>query len=500
MSSPGNKSRVLRSCVAALALFAGSARAQDLEIEIEDTPAPASATPAAGATTPRDAETEALRALVERLEARLAAVEARPVTDTVAPVDEAAPAPVPRPRTWKERLDPGRQGWWDALDLRVSGYVQAQYESHQLSEDEITPDGGALNQDRFLVRRARLRVDRSFRFAHVGLEIDANTVRGPFVSLREANVSFFLPNKAADLPPYVQATLGLGEIPFGYELRQGTRRRVFAERTTGSLAFFRGEPDAGLQVSGAAGPFRYAIAAQNGVPIDDRPNAINTVFTHQKTLVGALGFAVKQDTLYDISGGVSFLTGTGFHAGTAEVKSSLDWRDLNQDGNATLNELVAAPGQASTPSSTFKRWAVNGDLQVGLRTLLGWTRVYGEITMATNLDRGMYVADPVSTGFDLRETAWYAALVQELTPFAFVGFRADQYDPNSDLFTQRRGLFLPTKATLTTLSPVVGASLPRRGRLLFQYDHVLDTLGRDTRGEPVDLKNDHWTIRLQMEF
>ena len=462
-------SATLLSLLASIALLEASAHAQseDIEIEVED--APALPTPVAPPAPQKPA----------------------PATPAEAPA---------HPLTWKERMDPKRAGWWDALDLRFSGYVQAQYEFHQLSEDEISPDGAALNQDRFLVRRGRFRVDRSFKFAHVGLEIDANTVRGPFLSVREANLSFFYPNKTADLPPYIEAQLGLGEIPFGYELRQGSRSRVFTERTTGSLAFFRSEPDAGIEISGAAGPFRYAFAAQNGVPIDDRPNAVNSVFSHQKTLVGSVGFAIKNDVLYDVSGGVSFLTGTGFHAGTAEVKSSLDWRDLNQDGNATLNELVASPGQASTPSSTFKRWAVNGDLQVGLRSVIGWTRVYGEVTMATNLDRALYVADPVSAGFDLRETAWYAALVQELTPFAFVAFRADQYDGNSDLFTTRRGQFIPTKATLTTLSPALGVGLPRRGRLVFQYDHVLDLLGRDTAGEPVDAKNDAWTLRAQLEF
>jgi hypothetical protein len=35
---------------------------------------------------------------------------------------------------------------------------------------------------------------------------------------------------------------------------------------------------------------------------------------------------------------------------------------------------------------------------------------------------------------------------------------------------------------------------------VFQYDAVLDSLGRDSRGVPANLKNDQFIIRLQGEF
>lgn len=536
---PCSRSAVVTLIAALCALGSPSwAQEAEIEIEIEDTPAepaapppaeapaeptpvepapvepapvepvtapPAEVVPPAPPNAPDDA---ALRDTIARLEARLAALEGAQPEPVTLPDPEAPTAPPaageiaagdPRPR-WQQTVDAARRRWWDKLDLRISGYVQAQYEHHELSEDEISPDGAALNQDRFLVRRGRLRVDRFFKYAHVALEIDANTVRGPFVSVRRAEASFFLPNKVAGLPPYVMVTAGLSEIPFGFELRQGPRNRVFAERTAGSLAFFRGEPDVGLRVSGGVGPLRYAFAVQNGVPLDDRPNAVTTVFNHQKTGVGRLGFELRKPERYELSGGVSFLAGTGFHAGQTETKSTLLWRDVNQDGNVTLNELVAMQGQAATPSATFPRWGLNADLQLGFYSPIGWTRAYGEVTVATNLDRSYYVADPIATGYNLRELSWYGALLQDITPFAFVGFRGEAYDPNADLFEARRGLFIPAESTEFTLTPVAGLQLPRRGRLLFQYDHVIDHLGRDVRGEPVDLPNDRWTLRLQVEI
>ena len=53
---------------------------------------------------------------------------------------------------------------------------------------------------------------------------------------------------------------------------------------------------------------------------------------------------------------------------------------------------------------------------------------------------------------------------------------------------------------------LVGAVLPPglvpgvRGRLVFQYDAVIDALGRDARGVPTNLKNDQFVVRMQVEF
>jgi hypothetical protein len=488
------------------ALTSGARAQEEIEIEVEASdPAPPASEPAppppaapaepppgaAATVAPVPVPSPSLDALL----ARIATLEAQ-----VGAPPPSPPPPDPtvkRPRGW---LDPARRGWWDALGLEVSGYIQAQVEHHQLSEDQLNPDGGALNQDRFLIRRGRLRVDRSFKYAHFDLEIDANTVRGPFLSVRRAEASFFYPNSNPELPPYVMITAGLSEVPFGFEMTEGLRQRLFMERTAASLAFFRGEPDVGVMLSGGVGPLRYAVAVQNGVPLDDRPNAVTTTFNRQKTGVGRLGVEVKRSERFVFSGGVSFLAGTGFHPGTGATKSELLWVDANQDGNVTLNELIAASGQAATPSSTFPRWAVNGDLQVGFRSVLGWTRAYGEVTMATNLDRSYLVADPVATGYNLREFAWYAAFIQDLTPFGVVGLRVDSYDPDADLFEARRGEFIATDASLLTISPVIGARLPRRASLLFQYDHIRDQLGRDVNGAPTPLKNDVWTLRLQVEM
>jgi hypothetical protein len=287
-------------------------------------------------------------------------------------------------------------------------------------------------------------------------------------------------------------------MPFGFELPDDADDREFMERSTGSRAFFAGDSDVGIHLSGGAGPLRYNLAWVNGVPVS--PDADTTVYNHQKTLMARVGFDTRKPEVYGIRGGVSLLDGTGFHAGSDATKSSLQWSDVNQDGIVTLNELTGVNGQAAAPSSVFDRWAVNADLGVSFHTPLGQTRVYGEATIASNLDRNLYVADPVSSGFDVRELAWYVAAVQDVSEWGLVGFRADAYEPDADLFEARRGLFLPMDTSILTLSPLVGGRINDVAKLYLQYDYVVDFLGRDVRGEPVDLPNDQWTLRAQVRF
>jgi hypothetical protein len=81
-----------------------------------------------------------------------------------------------------------------------------------------------------------------------------------------------------------------------------------------------------------------------------------------------------------------------------------------------------------------------------------------------------------------------------------VALRAELYNPNADLFDQRRGEFLPANQSILTLSPAIGLVLPRRARLLAQYDFIDDYFARDLLGVPTDAKNNQWTVRLQVEL
>jgi hypothetical protein len=384
--------------------------------------------------------------------------------------------------------------------LVFSGYVQAQYTANQASEDQLQQGGLPLNEDRFLVRRARVRVDRSWKWASTAIEVDGNTTRGPTFGLRRAEAALVWRNPDSAAPPYVRLTGGLSEIPFGYEITDSPRSRWFMERSNGGLALFPGEPDIGLRLSGGIGWFRYSIAAQNGEPLDDRPGKTNRELNAAKDLVGRVGVSTDVTSSFHVSGGVSFLTGEGFHPGTDATKNGVSWRDLNENGQIDNGELISIPATAATPSQNFSRWAFGADAQLALETRLGKSRLYGELFVAQNADRGVFVADPIATGADARELGWYIAFVQDITRWGVVGFRADYYDPNADVFDKRGGRLIPADASVKTYSPLVGLVFPDRVRLLIQYDAIVDKLARDRQGVPTDLENDQITLRLQGEL
>jgi len=381
----------------------------------------------------------------------------------------------------------------------LGGYVQADFTRSALSEDQIQQGGELLNQDRFLLRRGRIRLDRGWEYAAASLELDLNTVRGVRVGVRRAEGSvFYRGSNSADSPPLLMLTLGATDLPFGYELMESSRTRYFMERTLGSSALFPTEADVGVKISGAASFLRYALALTNGEPLT--PDALPSDPNAAKDVTGRIGVQTHPSDSFTLSGGTSFAVGKGFHAGRQSTKDTVLWIDDDDNGTVSLGELVGVPGSAAAPSENFDRWALGLDLQLSFLTPLGTTRLYAEGFVAQNYDRGFAAVDPVALGSDVRHTGAYAAIVQDVTAWAVVGFRASWFDPNSDLLEDRRGELLPRDQTVTALSPLAGFVLRDQARLLLQYDFISDHLARDTRGVPADAKNDQFTVRLQVEL
>lgn len=450
-----------------LVFVASTARAAEGEDDVELTADPAPKAPARPSPTAESEPPPAVEMNVER-----------------------APFITPAPPSAGSKTSP-IQG------VAVTGYVQGQYEAHADSDDQLRQGGALINQDRFVLRRARVRVSGTWEYASALLEIDGNTVRGPAIGFQKAEASLHYrpyPNKL----PIVQAAIGLFDAPFGYELVESPRTRPFLERSQASRAFWPGEPDVGLRVAGAVGFARWTIAALNG-------NPLGTPFATQapasaKDVVFRLGAEAHPFADLAIGGAISALRGKGFHPGTDATKGTLEWHDQNEDGVVQPFELQALAPSAATPSQTFDHWAIGADLQLHYRSRIGITKVYGELLLAQNMDRGMFVADPVLTSVDSRELGYYAGVTQEITRYGIVGFRYDYYDPNSDAFDKRAGRLVPFSQAITTYSPMVGLVLPGRARLIGQYDIVRNYLGRDVTGVPTNLKTNALTVRLQVEM
>jgi len=478
--------RPLRRVAVVLAIAvtcaAGTAMAQ--------TPPPSPTEPPSSS---RDADVAALR---EEVRALRTEIEAQKAPSTASASEPPAAAP-PAPRSL------GSEAFWPWVlppeGISGGGYLQSQYESHQDSQDQLQQGGVPLNQDRFSIRRARASLVGEWKYAAVALELDANTTSGPQVDLRKAEASLqYRPDRSR--PPLVMATLGLFDIPFGYELVESPRTRWFMERSVASRAWFPAEPDLGLRLAGALSWFRWTIAAQNGEPLGEKSPFVLQDPNAGKDVVFRFGFDTTPMPDLQVAGGVSSLRGKGFHAGTDATSTNIQWHDTNEDGQIQPYELTPVPPTSATVSQNFDRWAVGADLRMHYRWWPGVLKVYGEIVLAQNLDRGLYVADPVLAGLDQRELGYYVAAVQEVTRWGVVGLRYESYDPNSNAFDKRGGKLLPFTEAITTVSPLFGFVLPDRARLLFQYDFIKNALARDGTGVPTNLKDNVWTVRLQVQL
>ncbi len=386
-------------------------------------------------------------------------------------------------------------------DVRISGYAQNDFLANQESIDEVDPSTGApLNQNRFEVRRARLRVAVERSFLAGALEFDGNTVAGPAARILDAEATAQLPGPAKFGTPLLAATLGMFKTPFGFEVLQADTNRLFLERSTAEHALFPGEYDLGARLAGGWEFLRYAVAFMNGEPAGETTGFPGQDPNNNKDIVGRLGIDVKFLDRLHVSGGFSFDSGEGFHKGTAATKPVLVWNDLNGDGVVQPNEITAVPGEAATPSQDFPRFGLGGDLELSCRwPVIGATTLYGEVYSAKNLDRGVLPADPVSVGRDLRELGWYAALTQQLTPYAEIGVRYDYYNPDQD--STRIQLTTPVSFDESYSTWALTAAFTTRyGRLIVEGDLNQNHLGRDLLGNPTNLKSNQIGVRGEVKF
>jgi hypothetical protein len=469
-------------------------------------PAPATAapTPTATATPPGPVAAPAVTGEVAELQK-----EVRALRDEVRDVKEQQ-SWHPFVEIWDESKPirsqitpwdiPGRDGVW------VTGYIQSQYEMSQASQDQLTPSGGLVNQDRFLVRRARLKFLGEWKFTKAVIEFNGDTTSGFNFNLQKAEATVhYRPNP--DKVSIAEATLGLFDVPFGYELPESARSRPFMERTTMNRAFWPGEPDLGLRLAGGISFFRWTIAAVNGHPFGS-PQYPGQDPIAAKDVVFRFGVDTAPRNDLTIAGNVSVLEGTGFYPGTSATSSTVQWTDIEANGLVNQTTLQGVPAEAATPSQTFPHWAVGGDVEVAYRSPAGRTKIYGELILAQNLDRGMFIADPFQpsqapgfqAGTNVRELGGYVGIVQDITEYGLVGFRYDYYNPNADFFESRGGQLLPFTDSISTFSPLVGVVIPHRAKFLVEYDVIKNYLALDAEGVPTNLKMNTLTLRLQVEL
>ena len=385
--------------------------------------------------------------------------------------------------------------------LRLSGFVQVDAVIYrQSSRDEIDgATGQPLNTQRFVIPRARLRADIDRGPLAAALELDANTIQGATARILDAEITARVRAREPGAPPYLAATLGLMKIPFGLEIPQAETSRLFLERSTVIRALFPGNYDLGVRLHGGYRFLRYSAAIMNGDPVGEKGDG-GLDLSSGKDVLARLGADTRPVNAVRVEIGLNGLTGQGLHRGTPTTKDVLVWRDANEDGLVQGTEIQAISGSAATASSTFRRFALAGDLRItATLPVLGDLTLYGEVIRAQNLDRGLAPADPVSLGRDVRELGFYAGATLELTRWAMVGLRYDRYDPDADASVQQARSRVPTDSSYSTIA-VTAAFRWAPLRVIAEYDRNHNALGRSASGAPATLGDDLFAARAEVTF
>jgi hypothetical protein len=387
-----------------------------------------------------------------------------------------------------------RHGW----QVDLTGYLQADWiAASDDSVDQLDPSGQPLNEQRFLIRRGRVRVEARRDALSGAIELDGNTINGATARLLSAQAGWRL---AADHgPPLVALTAGLFKTPFGAEVPASERDKPFLEPPAFARALFPGNYDAGMMAQGAYGIARWSIAVVNGSPVGDTQWKGKDP-SSSYDIVGRIGADVEGPSKLRLEAGVSGITGNGLHPGTPAVKEGLQWVDENQDGRVDLTELQVVPGTVGTPSRAFDRAAIGADLQIHwCICAIGNGAAFGEVVMATNLDRGIVYADPIALARDVREVGFAVGVVQNLGVHAQAGVRYDRYDADKDA-SQRLGVdLIGVHEVFSTLS-IMAAGSWHDARMTVQYDHERNPLGRGDDGMPLTRADDRVTFRAQVGF
>lgn len=313
--------------------------------------------------------------------------------------------------------------------LKLSGYIHAQYQIADTVGNSLYSIGnyssGAFapgSDNRFTIRRARLKATYTEDLASFVLQIDASE-RG--LILRDAYTAI--------TDPWLRnftLTAGIFDRPFGYEIGYSSSQRETPERARFFQILLPAEKDLGAQLGvafpedeGVLGYFNLKAGIFNGMRTDASENDNN------KDFIGRLGVQLPfSDVGLAVDGGLSLYAGnvTSRSAVAYTMATNGDERGFVRDSSAeNLNK-------------NFERVYTGGDLEIYYDLpILGGFALRGEYVGGTqpcsSKSASFYSPTGADSVFVRKVHGFYVNYIQNIGLTNQFILKYDVFDPNEEV-------------------------------------------------------------------
>lgn len=407
--------------------------------------------------------------------------------------------------------------------IKLSGYIQAQFQYGD-STGAAAYNGGAFNagiDKRFMIRRGRLKAqydapanDRGISTSQYVLQFDV-TEKG--LAIKDAYGKFTDPWSG-----WFSITAGMQNRPFGYEIPYSSSLRESPERGRLSQLIFPGERDLGAMLS-IQGP---KTSNWNWIKLDagffngnGAPGAGGDVsdFDKKKDFITHLAInrtSKSEKVKYGI--GLSYYTG-GYRIDTVNVyKFGVDSAgvkayvlDMKKDDIKKVN--------INTRDYTERNY-IGADAQLSIDWNAGITTLRAEYIQGdqpsgsgnTGSTKSINSNLPVTTDIYKRKfNGAYFYFLQNIarSPFQVI-VKYDWYDPNTEIEGDEIGKSVSSTTVKTNATDIkyttLGLGLAYRWdanvKLTAYYDSVTNETSQNLSGYTKDLKDNVFTLRMQVKF
>lgn len=395
--------------------------------------------------------------------------------------------------------------------LKISGYIQAQFES--VEKDASTKVGDKVGTvdaleksedayNRFGVRRGRIKT--SYEDKDLGLtgvvQFDL-TEKG--VALKDAYMQILDPWTS-----WVSFKGGVFDRPFGYEISYSSSRRESPERSRVFQTLFPDERDLGAMLI-LQGP---KTSPWNALKLEAGLFAGNGIYTDTDSKKDFMGHLTYNKSLENVTFGLGASMYKGFVAQT----------------NAKVYEMLnGAFAEASSKSERFADRNYFGvDAQTSIHSVLGLTSLRGEYLGGDQPGRSDKSDSPKNKnipGLDDKNAAvtggtdtylrkfngGYVQLVQDIAETKHsITAKFDWYDPNTKVSKDEIGVAGATGTLKTNKADVAYTALGlgylyrmnANVRIMAYYEMVKNEKSANLSGYTADKKDNVFTLRFQYKF